>query len=68
MENRYFKDKDIDAVLSVIVGTKESQRPPSKDGFWLVKLKRGDNEKHKCLEGWEEIKDLDKETQKEEWL
>jgi len=67
MKNRYFKTKDIKSVLGVIVGTEESQRPPSKDGFWLVKLKEGDKENYKCLEGCEEIKDLEKELQKKEW-
>jgi len=67
MKNKCFKVKDLDAVLDVIVGTKESQRPPSKDGFWLVKLREGDNQKYKHLEGCEEIKDIEKELQKKEW-
>jgi hypothetical protein len=67
MKNRCFKVKNLDAVLDVIVGTKESQRPPSADGFWLVKLKEGDKKNHDCLKGCEEVKDIQKELKSEKW-
>lgn len=67
MKNKYYKVKDIDKVLHCIVGTKESQRPMSKDGYWLVKLFENDKKIHECLKDCEEVKDLHKELYNERW-
>lgn len=70
MKNRYFLGKDIDSVLDCIVGSKEDQRPISKDGFWLIKLFEGDCEDHECLNVWHSIKSKDeliKELKNDRW-
>ena len=67
--NRYYKSKlEITAdIAAIMVGKLADQTPRDADGFVIIKLRKGDNENHKCLEGWEEIKDVDltKEFEKE---
>lgn len=69
--NRFFKSNKqlTPEIESVIVGTKESQRQRSKLGNIIVKLPVGDKTNYKCLDGWEELKqeDLETEFKKDEW-
>lgn len=72
MHNRYFigRNKEITAEIeAVIVGTKEQQRQPSKNGSINVKLHLDDVSDYPCLEDWEEMthEQLADEFKKDEW-
>lgn len=71
MHNRYFKsNKEITAEIeSVMVGTKETQRPRSKQGNVIIKLHLDDESDYPFLEDWQELthEEMLEDIQNDEW-